>query len=85
MEVFNDFHVDAKTAYRAMNELGMGMTRFTIPPLQDHTAVYCINFKTRQLYNITRTKKPRRKITFEQVAMLLLTPIEAHQELIQSF
>ena len=78
------FHLDAKTAYRVLNEFNLGLTRFSIPPLNDHSALYGINFRDRKLFTMTRSKKPRRKLTFDQVAMLMLTPIEAHEELIRT-
>lgn len=74
------FHIDAKTAYKVVNELGFKANRFTAPPLQDHTVIYGINFTLKQVFAITRAKKPRRKLTFDQVCELVLVPVEAHQE-----
>lgn len=67
-----------------MNELNIGLTRFTIPPLEDHSVLYGINFYTLKLFTMTRRNKPRRKLTFDQVVMLMMTPIEAHKELIRT-
>ncbi len=32
---------------------------------------------------MTRTNKPRLKLTFDQVCELVLTPVEAHEELLR--
>lgn len=67
-----------------MNELGIKPNRFTKPPLEDHSLLYGINFSTMKMHAMTRSNKPRRKLNFDQVAMLLITPVEAHEELIRS-
>lgn len=67
-----------------MNELDIQPNKFTTPPLTDHSLLYGINFKIKKMYAMTRSNKQRRKLNFDQVAMLLITPIEAHEELIRT-
>ena len=74
------FHIDTHTAYRVLHELKVPLNKWAVSPKSDHSMLYSINFEKRQLFNITRSKKPRRKLTFEQVQELLILPVEAHDE-----
>lgn len=67
-----------------MNELDIQPNKFTKPPLTDYSLLYGINFSIKKMYAMTRSNKPRRKLNFDQVAMLLITPLEAHKELIRT-
>lgn len=67
-----------------MNELDIKPNKFTIAPCTDYSLLYGINFITKKLYTMTRSNKPRRKLNFDQVAMLVITPVEAHEELIRT-
>ena len=78
----SDFHIDARTAHRLVVKLGF---RFTSMPNPGDKSLSGINFRLHYIYHMTRSNKPRRKLNFEQVAMLLMTPVEAHCELIKSF
>jgi len=80
-----NFHIDAKTAYKVINELGLELNKFSIPPLSDHSLIYGINFLHNRVYTMTRNKPPRLKLTIDQVAMLMVTPVEARQTLLKSW
>lgn len=79
------FYIDAKTAYRAIHELGLGINKFSIPPLTDHSLIYGINLIKNRVYTMTRTNIPRLKLDLNQVSMLMITPVEARQELLKSW
>ena len=80
-----DFHIDARTAHRLVVDLGFTPNRFTSIPNASDRSLFGINFRLQQIYHMTRSNKPRRKLNFEQVAALVLTPVEAHEDLIKTF
>lgn len=59
-------------------------TRFTSDQMLSTSALYAVN-QDMQLYQITRSIRPRKTLSYEQVAMLAITPKEARTELLQSF
>ena len=77
------FHIDAKTALRLCLELGFKPNRFTSLPHESDRSLFGVNFNSRMVYHTTRTNKPRLKLTFDQVCELVLTPVEAHEELLR--
>ena len=81
----SDFHIDARTARRLVVKLGFTPNRFTSMPNPGDKSLFGVNFRLQHTYHMTRSNKPRRKLNFEQVVMLLMTPVEAHSELIKSF
>ena len=77
------FHIDAKTALRLCLELGFKPNRFTSLPHESDKSLFGVDFNSRMVYHMTRTYMPRRKLTFDQVCELVLTPVEAHEELLR--
>ncbi len=77
------FHIDAKTALRLCLELGFKPNRFTSLPHESDKSLFEVNFNSRMIYHMTRTYMSRRKLTFDQVCELVLTPVEAHEELLR--
>lgn len=79
------FYIDAKTAYKAIYELGLGINKFSIPPLTDHSLIYGISFINNRVYTMTRKDIPSLKLNLDQVAMLMITPVEARQALLKTW
>lgn len=77
------FYIDAKTALRLCLEVGFKPNRFTCLPHESDKSLFGVNFNSRMVYHMTRTYMPRRKLTFDQVCELVLTPVEAHEELLR--
>lgn len=73
------FHINASTAYKVVNELGFRPDRFTILPAPEDKGLYGVNFRLRTIFYMTRSDKPRRKLTFDQIRELSILPIEAHE------
>ena len=80
----SDFYFDAMTAYLVYNELSVPLSKFAVVPRGDMDIIYSINFEIFQLFNLTRSNKPRRKLSYDQVCELLLIPVEAHSHWFES-
>lgn len=73
------FHINAETAYKVIKELGFRSDKFTAPPRREDKGLFGVNFRLRTVYFMTRSDKPRRRLTFDQIRELSVLPIEAHE------
>lgn len=82
--IVSKFHIRAATAYKVINELGFRPDRFTLPPTPESNSLYGVNFKLRTVFYMTRSDKPRRNLSFEEIRELSILPIEAHDVWIEN-
>ena len=81
------FHIDAKTAWSMIKELGYKPNRFTNLPEKYGHLIYGVNFRLRMIYQMTRQEHlvPSLRLTYDQVCQMHITPVEAHPVLLASF
>ena len=75
------FYVRAVVATYLEKECGFKRNKFT--PAIKVGYMYGINFQKKQLHVITRSDKPKKRLSLSQVQELLITPVEAHSELLK--